>query len=234
MKLFICQKARQIVLPFVAAIGNSCKHKLGAESVDHQSDRLLRSESDVSEVTLNSIDDRLFLAGFGNRVTDVKAYEMAGMDGRDIYIINKESRIQCLGYRDLKQSSIKSSLNVPRYPDNTDPPDFCCGCDIENDISDKAEEERVISQLDVIHNRTISKLELDPTPTALESLPVKKFSSRSKEKIKTAKQAIRAFSLRKSFASFRSQDSLEDIYYYGYDDVELFHAVIERMRGRRE
>jgi hypothetical protein len=41
-------------------------------------------------------DDRLFVAGFGNKLSDAIAYEMAGMDRRDIYIIDKDSRIRCM------------------------------------------------------------------------------------------------------------------------------------------
>lgn len=70
--------ARQIVLPFVAAIGNSCKHQLRGSSFDDQPEHIWRNESDLSELTINADDDRLFLAGFGNKITDAKAYELAG------------------------------------------------------------------------------------------------------------------------------------------------------------
>ena len=65
--------ARQVILPFVAARGE------GRDSLPA------------------SRDDRLIIAGFGNKATDAKAYEMAGVDRRDIYIVDKESRILCMG-----------------------------------------------------------------------------------------------------------------------------------------
>lgn len=37
--------------------------------------------------------DQLFVAGFGNRPTDGKAYEMAGFAKEDIFIINSSSII---------------------------------------------------------------------------------------------------------------------------------------------
>jgi len=58
-----------------------------------------RSWSGMSEAS-SAWDDRLLIAGFGNKGTDAMAYEMAGVDRRDIYIINKESRIMCVGASD--------------------------------------------------------------------------------------------------------------------------------------
>ena len=101
--------ARQVVLPFVAAWGEDWKKKPPSpycrsisEEVDVVVDSLdaagslRRSWSGVSEASA-VWDDQLFLAGFGNKVTDAMAYEMAGIDRRDIYIIDKESRILCMG-----------------------------------------------------------------------------------------------------------------------------------------
>lgn len=40
---------------------------------------------------------KLFVAAFGNKDLDATAYQMAGVDSNDIYIINKESEISCVG-----------------------------------------------------------------------------------------------------------------------------------------
>jgi len=42
------------------------------------------------------MNEKIFVAGFGNKHTDAIAYEMAGMKRQDIYIINKESTVSCL------------------------------------------------------------------------------------------------------------------------------------------
>lgn len=63
---------RQIVLPFVAALGD-----FSIQSDDH-SDEVSRRGSDLSELTANCADYRLFLCGFGNKSTDAKAYQLAG------------------------------------------------------------------------------------------------------------------------------------------------------------
>ena len=223
--------ARQIVLPFVAAIGNSCKHKFMGDSSNDQSDNLWRSESDLSELTINAADDRLFLAGFGNKVTDARAYELAGIDRRDIYIINKESVIQCLETDGLNRSSAElfssNMHNISTISRDTDVSEFCCGFE----ISDGALSREVVrgdANIEyAISSEAIQEEELDFSPQTLEVQPVK--SSRSKKKMKQAKQTIRAFSLKKSFASFRSQDSLGEAF-FGYDDPKLLSAVSERMK----
>jgi len=110
--------ARQVVLPFVAARGedwkksssnprngsDSCVRGESSSSITEESgtnDLGGRSWSGMSEASSSlRNDDRLFLAGFGNKVTDAMAYEMAGIDRRDIYIIDKESRILCMGVDD--------------------------------------------------------------------------------------------------------------------------------------
>ena len=221
--------ARQIVLPFVAAIGNSVKHKFGGESFDDQSDNLWRSESDLSELTINAADDRLFLAGFGNKVTDAKAYELAGIDRKDIYIINKESVIQCLKSDGLKRSSIGHSFNIntSTISCDTDMSDFCCGIETsDNNLSREAKCNNVVDCKAPLSD-TMEEEELDFSPPTLVVQPTK--SSRSMRKIKQAKQTIRAFSLKKSFASFRSEDSFGEAF-FGYDDPKLLLVVGERMK----
>ena len=86
---------RQVVLPFVAARGDVALQNNTADNIDI--DVPLRSSSGLSEASsFWGDDDRLFVAGFGNKLTDAMAYEMAGIDRRDIYIIDKESRILCM------------------------------------------------------------------------------------------------------------------------------------------
>ena len=80
--------ARQVVLPFVAARGEEWRLGSNGEGNNHS--------RQYSETSFNW-DDRLFVAGFGNKSTDAMAYEMAGLHRRDIYIINKDSRIICMG-----------------------------------------------------------------------------------------------------------------------------------------
>lgn len=83
--------ARQVALPFVAARGEDWRSSIRRSNG--------REDSEFSRLSEASSfwDDRLFLAGFGNKATDAMAYEMAGMDRCDIYIIDKESRILCMG-----------------------------------------------------------------------------------------------------------------------------------------
>ena len=69
-----------------------------------QNFRSFSGMSDASSVW----DDRLFLAGFGNKITDAMAYEMAGIDRSDIYIIDKESRIVCMGEKERNNGSSRS------------------------------------------------------------------------------------------------------------------------------
>jgi len=108
--------ARQIVLPFVAARGedwNDGRLPSSTRTVLEGDDDMFRDggrENDgndegrrtwsgMSEAS-SVRDDRLLIAGFGNKGTDAMAYEMAGVDRRDIYIIDKESRILCTGASD--------------------------------------------------------------------------------------------------------------------------------------
>ncbi len=113
--------ARQVVLPFVAARGEEdCKPNLYLRKASDNdiSDNVItdtvpndvkpeRSSSGRSSLMGRSLsgmsdsspkwDNRLFLAGFGNKMSDAIAYEMAGIDRSDIYIIDTESQIFCVG-----------------------------------------------------------------------------------------------------------------------------------------
>lgn len=79
--------ARQVVLPFAAA-GRDCY-----TADDDGSDK----EETKSRVSSKMGKRRkLFLAGFGNKAMDAAAYEMGGIEKKDIYIINKESSLVCM------------------------------------------------------------------------------------------------------------------------------------------
>mmetsp|Transcript_3887 Transcript_3887/g.11011 ORF Transcript_3887/g.11011 Transcript_3887/m.11011 type:complete len:857 (-) Transcript_3887:69-2639(-) len=80
---------RQVVLPFAAA-GRDCY-------ATEEDDANEQNEDDTTFCTPSSGGQRkLFLAGFGNKAMDAAAYEMAGMEKKDIYIINKESSLVCM------------------------------------------------------------------------------------------------------------------------------------------
>lgn len=164
--------ARQIVLLFVAAIGDSSKHMLGPESIDNGS--ICWSESDLSQISFNAMDDRLFLAGFGNKSSDSKAYELAGTDRRDIYIINKDSQIKCLECDDtISRRSIDLSLNAS----TATLPELCCG-ELSRQNS---------TELDVVDlpEKSTNKAEFSSTTREQQSIN----SSRSVRKSKSSKQS---------------------------------------------
>ncbi|KAL9191499.1 hypothetical protein ACHAXT_001205 [Thalassiosira profunda] len=136
--------ARQVVLPFVASRGEDWKQRRNSaagcdcgESPRNSTDAKDASErswSGLSEAS-SMWDDRLFLAGFGNMLTDAMAYEMAGVDRRDIYIIDRDSRILCMGMdqesersssvtRGMSESTNTSSMSAANNP-------CAVGCDQE-------------------------------------------------------------------------------------------------------
>ena len=79
--------ARQVVLPFAAA-GRDCY------TADDDANNSEEKKSSVS--SRPGKKRKLFLAGFGNKAMDAAAYEMAGIEKKDIYIINKESFLVCM------------------------------------------------------------------------------------------------------------------------------------------
>ncbi|KAL7449135.1 hypothetical protein ACHAWC_001225, partial [Mediolabrus comicus] len=116
--------ARQVVLPFVAARGEDWRNVATAKSsrslhvteLDEIKETNARCFSDNFDQSFKNEragsvpilrDDRLFLAGFGNTMRDAMAYEMAGMDRNDIYIIDPKSRIMCMGEQVSRNQSIE-------------------------------------------------------------------------------------------------------------------------------
>lgn len=100
---------QQVVLPFVAARGEvNSKSRSRAVTTSDEPWSPISENADVTDnfgndrtdsgmsADSSTWDDRLFVAGFGNKLSDATAYEMAGMDRRDIYIIDKDSRIRCM------------------------------------------------------------------------------------------------------------------------------------------
>lgn len=115
--------------------------------------------------------------------------------------------------------------------ENSELPDLCCGCEISDvpNIDDRLGCNKSAADAQQPDGEPEqAAIDFFPTTTTFETAPMTP-PSRSNKKIKSAKQTIRAFSLKKSFASFRSQDSFEDTY-SGYDDPNLFVAVSERMK----
>ena len=100
---------QQVVMPFVAARGEvNSKSQSRAVTTSDEPWNPISENADVTDnfgidrtysgmsADSSTWDDRLFVAGFGNKLSDAIAYEMAGMDRRDIYIIDKDSRIRCM------------------------------------------------------------------------------------------------------------------------------------------
>jgi phosphatidate phosphatase LPIN len=112
--------SQQVVMPFVTARGDVNLSKIRRSRDVTSSDELWNSIIEDGDVPTDSYgndrtysgisadsstwDDRLFVAGFGNKLSDAIAYEMAGMDRRDIYIIDKDSRIRCMSGSSTKEA----------------------------------------------------------------------------------------------------------------------------------
>ena len=81
---------RQVVLPFAAA-GRDCFAAEENDADENEDDAKFCSPSRGRRR-----QRKLFLAGFGNKAMDAAAYEMAGIEKKNIYIINKESNLVCM------------------------------------------------------------------------------------------------------------------------------------------
>jgi len=81
---------RQVVLPFAAA-GRDCFAAKEDDADENEEDAKFCSPSRGRRR-----QRKLFLAGFGNKAMDAAAYEMAGIEKKNIYIINKESNLVCM------------------------------------------------------------------------------------------------------------------------------------------
>ncbi|KAL3817017.1 hypothetical protein ACHAXA_002929 [Cyclostephanos tholiformis] len=256
--------ARQVVIPFVAARGEvECMPSSPSRSsrtvvYDGPSKHIdgdvnpkpkyingdakgglnfFRSSSGGMSDVSSMCDDRLFLAGFGNKMTDAVAYEMAGIDRGDIYIIDKESRILCMGETERNYDSTRSIMcdlkeGVIAQSEYFLPGEECCpgGIDrqLSSELSASAHDEYASSALDVdkvakpIHSIELSLKEerrfesLDGLFTTATTVDVyvtsdKEKSGRSATSRWAKAKQIRRFSSRRNsfmrFPSFGSSSS---------------------------
>ena len=259
--------ARQVVLPFVAARGEDWKNNSSRRRTKSIDDRFFEertsrdmnlSEHDVldrnwSGMSVVSLwDDRLFLAGFGNKVTDAIAYEMAGIDRHDIYIIDKESRILCMGL-----DNGRGRTEEGRQPNLTgvfcEQPEcnlaaICCPGMMEGqtELSAPALDNKKLSASATTTNTvatTIHSIELslpdENQPTSVDIYVTNdQLKSSSNTGVITSKrakfkQSIRAFSSKMpSLRSISSSDSkAPKKLYEGYDDPLLLNRIRERIRA---
>mmetsp|Transcript_27972 Transcript_27972/g.32254 ORF Transcript_27972/g.32254 Transcript_27972/m.32254 type:complete len:372 (+) Transcript_27972:128-1243(+) len=62
----------------------------------------------------NINEKKLYIAAFGNKMTDARAYESVGMNSEDVYIINKKSDILCMSHNN--ESERRTLWNVCSQP----------------------------------------------------------------------------------------------------------------------
>ena len=231
---------RQVVVPFVAARGEDLRKTKTVKSArtlrtseleDIDENNNPRSFSDSYKQ--NPRDDRLFLAGFGNTSGDAMAYEMAGMDRDDIYIIDTKSRIMQMGERSQSQLS-EDSNNSDCIPNSIS--DFivdgaCCLGPGESQAGPDNESNRMKSQ------GSSNKSNFASTRAVFDEK--REDDSNESQRRSNKKTTIRAFTTKKSFAKFPSFGSSvsskssksKKLMYQGYDDPRLLEAVRKRMQG---
>lgn len=256
--------ARQVVLPFVAARGEDWRKIKTAKSartlrsteldeIDENENTRSFSDSIKPPVTEMSgpimKDDRLFLAGFGNTMRDAMAYEMAGMDRDDIYIIDTKSRIMCMG--EQGQSRNFEDLN------NSDCiPDTAWVSDVLDSVCCNAAGESQVVNGDELNGGKSQDLSsesvMSPSNNSVRAVfdePSKddwgEHARRSNKKSvnvgSSVTQSIRAFTNKKSFTKFPSftstafsrplHSSKKKVLYQGYDDPRLLETVRRRIQG---
>lgn len=239
--------SRQVLLPFVAARGKDL-----AKIKTAKSSRTIRTSSELDGIDEHENprafsdgfnqppkDDRLFLAGFGNTLRDAIAYEMAGMDRDDIYIIDPKSRIMCMGERAQSQTLEDSMNSVPNDDCISDfiVDGVCCigsGEDhlVPSDVLKRGKPQDVSARA-VFDEQAmgLSKEDWDESQQKSNKKSVRMRSS----------VTIRAFSTKKSLAKFpsfassasskSSKSSSNKVLYTGYDDPNLLEAVRKRIQG---
>lgn len=230
---------RQVVVPFVAARGEELRNTKTAKSA-----RALRT-TELEDIDENNnprsfsdnyyqspMDDRLFLAGFGNTLRDAMAYEMAGMDRDDIYIIDTKSRIMQMGERSQSQLS-EDSNNSDCIPSISDfiVDGVCCLGSGESQAGPGNEPNMRKSQDSPNKSNFVSTR--DVFDEKLEDCS-SEYQTRSNKKT-----TIRAFSTKKSLAKFPSfassasskSSKSKKLIYQGYDDPRLLEAVRKRIQG---
>ena len=258
--------ARQVVLPFVAARGEDRKTKKMAKSSRTLSTTELdeageytnaRSLSDginqqfIEKKDSVLKDDRLFLAGFGNTIRDAMAYEMAGIDRDDIYIIDTKSRIMCMGEGDQSEGQRIEDLDQDYIPDTAWVSDVavaacCLGSSGESQVVPSNEQCNGDSH-NVVNESNLNSQTGDGSRAFFDerqeddSGDSQKRSNRKTLKVNgSLTQSIRAFTNKKTFAQFpsfgsssskSSKSSSKKVLYQGYDDPRLLQAVRNRIQG---
>ena len=247
--------SRQVLLPFVAARGeNLAKTKMVKSS------RTIRTSSVLDEIDENEHqrsfsdgfkqppkDDRLFLAGFGNTLRDAIAYEMAGMDRDDIYIIDTKSRIMCMGERSQSEK-FDDSNHLGEIPNNNSISDFivdgvcCLGSGEEDRVIPGNEAKRGKSQ-DSSACAVFDEQEREPSREDWGELQ-RRSNKKSVKVGNSVSQSIRAFTTKKSLTKFpsfassvsskSSKSSSKKMMYSGYDDPSLLEAVRKRIQGDQD
>jgi phosphatidate phosphatase LPIN len=244
--------ARQVVLPFVAARGEDWRkvkkvnssRTLRVTKLD-EVDEDVRSSSDYidnrsTRERSGPIDDRLFLAGFGNNMRDAMAYEMAGMDRNDIYIINSKSRIMCIGERGQSQNLDEINSECFETEWISDVVDSCCLGKSEMPGGElNGENPQGLAYESKIKSQSNSQVVFN-CPSIHQ--PINQSANKSKkggDSVSKSKKSIRAFTNKKSFTRFPSftssssgtSSSSTKTLYQGYDDPRLLEKVRRRMQG---
>jgi phosphatidate phosphatase LPIN len=242
--------ARQVVLPFVAARGEDWRNVATAKSsrslhvteLDEIKETNARCFSDNFDQSFKNEragsvpilrDDRLFLAGFGNTMRDAMAYEMAGMDRNDIYIIDPKSRIMCMGEQVSRNQSIEEiqfnnseCLDTEWISDVVD--GVCCPGVSESQDDESLNGKKAQTSSD---EKKASTRAVFDEPLRDHVSPPNKGGGGLKKSKKlggSVSQSIRAFTNKKSFTSSKSNSSKK--LYQGYDDPRLLDAVRRRMQ----
>ena len=248
--------ARQVILPFVAARGDDWRKVTTAKSsrslhvteLDEINETNARCFSDNFDESFKNEraesvpilrDDRLFLAGFGNTMRDAMAYEMAGMDRNDIYIIDPKSRIMCMGEQVSRNQSIEEiqfnnseCLDTEWISDVVD--GVCCPgvSDSQDDESLNGEKE-----LNSTDEKKVSSTRAVFDETFRGGSGGGGGLKKSKKLGGSVSQSIRAFTNKKSFNKFpsfasstSSKSNSSKKLYQGYDDPRLLDAVRRRMQ----
>ncbi len=251
--------ARQVILPFVAARGEDWRKVTTAKSsrslhvteLDEINETNARCFSDnfgqsFKNERAGSVpilrDDRLFLAGFGNTMRDAMAYEMAGMDRNDIYIIDPKSRIMCMGEQVSRGQSIEEvQFNNSECLDTewiSDVVDGVC-CQVSESQDDESLNGKK-AQTSSDEKKTSTRAVFDEPFRDHVSPPNKGGGGGLKKSRKlsgSVSQSIRAFTNKKSFSKFpsfasstSSKSNPSKKLYQGYDDPRLLDAVRRRMQ----
>ena len=255
--------ARQVVLPFVAARGEDWRKVTTAKSsrslhvteLDEIKETNARCFSDNFDQSFKNEragsvpilrDDRLFLAGFGNTMRDAMAYEMAGMDRNDIFIIDPKSRIMCMGEQVSRNQSIEEiqfnnseCLDTEWISDVVD--GVCCPGVSESQDDESLNVKKAQNSSD--EKKASTRAVFDEPFRDHVSPPNKGGGGgggglkKSKKLGGSVSQSIRAFTNKKSFNKFpsfasstSSKSNSSKKLYQGYDDPRLLDAVRRRMQ----